>query len=272
MAFSRYRLVCFATLPDGYSFEERVAAAATAGFNEMSFWLLSLDEARVELGSLEAVRDVLDRHGVKATVLEFLTAWSRATPAGHLEELEVMLAAADVFAPEVVMVGCLEAEMADRAAAVARLGEMCRTARARGYLFNFALEFLPWSAIPDLPAALSLVAEVAEPNLGLVLDTWHFARTGADYPSLAALPGEKLHFIQVSDLRADAGPDTIRETLAHRVAPGEGVLDWPRLLAILTDRGVTCPVGTEQFSDAVKAMPLQEACDYLYATVSGLSA
>ncbi len=264
MSLNRSKLLCYATLPDAYSFRERIAAAAQSGFEELSFWLMSIDEARQELGSLEAVRQVLDDHGVRASSLEFLTAWTQAEGEGHREELDVMLAAAEVFEPDIVMCGCMDTEWADRGVAIGRLREQCDLAAS--YPFSFALEFLPWTAIPDLPSATAVIEEVGATNLGYVLDTWHFAKSGADYKALAAIDGSRLHLIQTSDLRADADPDTLKETLAARVAPGEGVLDWRRLRAILADIDADCPLGSEQFSDKIKAMPLQDASDYLYET------
>ena len=61
--------------------------------------------------------------------------------------------------------------------------------------------------------------------------------------------------------------DIITETLGGRLAPGEGVVDWERLLSVLTASGADCPISTEQFSDLVKAMPLADACDYLYRSL-----
>lgn len=52
MTLERTRLACFATLPDGHGFEATVAAAARAGFEEFAIWLMSLDQAREQLGSL----------------------------------------------------------------------------------------------------------------------------------------------------------------------------------------------------------------------------
>ncbi len=264
MGFPRTNLLCFATMPDGYGYEERIEAAARSGFEEISFWLMSIDEARQELGSLEAVKALLDKNGLRGSSLEFLTAWTQAEGDAHMDELGVMLGAAEVFQPDVVMIGCLDEVIQDRAAAVTRLREMC--VAAADYDFNFALEFLPWTAIPDIPAARSIVEEVDSDNLGYVLDTWHFARAGCDYEALAALPGDKVHLVQTGDLRADADDDIFTETMGYRVAPGEGVLDWPRLRSIFSESNFQCPMGTEQFSNRIKAMPLQEASDYLYAT------
>ena len=72
-----------------------------------------------------------------------------------------------------------------------------------------------------------------------------FIRTASTIGALAALPGERIHFIQVSDATAQAGEDILAETLGHRVPPGEGVVDWPRLLSSLESSGVdiTFPFG-----------------------------
>jgi sugar phosphate isomerase/epimerase len=130
------------------------------------------------------------------------------------------------------------------------------------------LEFLPWSGIPDPQAARRIVDRVAEDNLGYVIDTWHFTRAGLDYDALATLPGEQVHFIQVSDaLAAVAGEDIMQQTMGFRVAPGEGVVDWPRMISLWEKMGVDCVIGTEMFSDKVKAMPLDTAAQYLYDTL-----
>ena len=41
------------------------------------------------------------------------------------------------------------------------------------------VEFLPGTGIPDLPVALDLVRAVGGDHLGVMLDTWHLARSGA---------------------------------------------------------------------------------------------
>jgi sugar phosphate isomerase/epimerase len=261
MPFQRTELLCFACLPDGYSYAERFAAAARAGFRELSLWLMSIDEARQELGSLEAVKAVLDENGLRATSLELLFRWPDARSGEHMRELEEMQAAAAVFQPELVMVGCM-GEMADEQLACNNLREQCRA--VAGEPWKLALEFLPWSALPDIASVRRVVDTVAEDNLGFVLDTWHFARAGLDYAALAELPGERIHFIQVADALAQAREDMMEDTLGYRVPPGEGVVDWPRLMSILEASGVDCPIGTEMFSNAVKAMPLDQASEHLY--------
>ena len=64
--------------------------------------------------------------------------------------------------------------------------------------------------------------------------------------------------------------DIVTETLTGRLRPGEGSIDWPRLIGILADKALTCPIGSEQYSDAIKAMPLDVACRYLFDSVQAI--
>jgi len=266
MSATAANLVCYATLPDGYGFEPTVAAAAAAGFTQLSLWLMSIDAARTELGSLQAVRDCLDGHSMEATCLELLLAWPSGDTAAARGELDVMQAAAEVMQPRLVLAACMEPSMPDEGRAVAQLKMQCRALAP----LRVALEFLPWSAIPDLPTARRIVEAVDEDNLGYLIDTWHFARTGQDFEALEALPGERIFFIQLGDASAEPAPNIFDDTLKQRLRPGEGIVDWPRLRSVLAAKNLECPVGTEQYSDVVKAMPLDRACRYLYDSIQGV--
>ena len=262
----RTRLASYATLPDGYSFAETVAAAARAGFDEFAFWLMSIEQGRNELGSLEAVAACLARHGTRASVLELVHAWAQGDEAVAREEVEVMQAAADIFQPDAIVAATLAPELAPNALAL--LKDQCRALAP----CKLALEFLPFTAVATLEHACRIVAEIDEPNLGFTLDTWHFARAGMDYERLAQLPGERIHYIQVNDAALQPLADLVEETLTARLRPGEGVVDWPRMIGLLEDKQVDCPLGSEQFSDVVKAMDLDHACTYLFDSVQRIVA
>lgn len=266
MTLQRSRLACFATLPDGHGFERTVAAAARAGFEEFAIWLMSLDAARQELGSLEAVKACLDEHGIRASVLELLHAWSGGDDSTCEEELAVMQAFADLFQPEVVLAASLAPEIA--AGGIDWLRRQCQALAPR----KVALEFLPLGAVRNLATALAILEKVDEPNLGLVFDSWHFARAGFEYELLEQVPGERIHFIQLNDAAAEPWSNPFDETLKGRLRPGEGVVDWPRLVGLLERKGLACPIGSEQYSDSVKAMGLDEACRYLFDSVQDILA
>jgi sugar phosphate isomerase/epimerase len=260
----RTRLVCFATLPDGYGFENTVAAASRAGFEEFAIWLMSIEQARGELGSLEAVADCLARHGMRIAVLELLHAWAQAEAAATAEELAVVQAAIDVFDPDVILATTLANEIAD--GGLEHLKRQCQALAPR----KVALEFLPFAAIPTLASALKVLDTVDEDNLGLVLDTWHFARAGFEYELLDTVPGERIHFIQLNDAPAEPAPDIFTETLTARLRPGEGAVDWPKLVGMLEAKNLGCPIGSEQYSETVKRMELDRACEYLFDSVQDI--
>jgi sugar phosphate isomerase/epimerase len=243
-----------------------VAAAARAGFEEFAIWLMSIDQAREELGSIEAVADCLARYGTRASVLELLHAWSQADAALTEEELDVMQAAVSVFQPDVVLAATLAPTVAP--GGFEHLKRQCRALAPR----KVALEFLPFGALPDLASAIAALEAVDEDNLGLVLDTWHFARAGLDYALLEQVPGDRIHFIQVNDAAAQPAANLLEETMTARLRPGEGVVDWPRLLGILEKKDLHCPLGSEQYSNEVKRMDLDSACRYLFDSVQQIVA
>ena len=51
---------------------------------------------------------------------------------------------------------------------------ICDKAGALG--LNISLEFIPFGGIPTLASAVRLVEAVDRPNLGIVLDVWHWVR------------------------------------------------------------------------------------------------
>ncbi|MEM0952736.1 MAG: sugar phosphate isomerase/epimerase [Pseudomonadota bacterium] len=266
MAWERSHLACFATLPDGYGFEATLAAASKAGFTELAIWLLSLEAAAAELGSLQAVQDCLENYGLRVSVLELLHAWSGDEAALIAEERAVMQAFVDVFDPDVVLAAALVPTLST--SAVVSLRDHCRAFAPR----RVALEFLPFTGVANLRKALALIAEVNADNLGLVFDAWHFARSEPDYDLLASVPAELFYFIQLNDAAVEPPADIFAETMGGRLRPGEGSLDWPALIEILTAAQPDCPVGSEQYSDLVKAMPLDDACVYLHDSVQNIIA
>jgi sugar phosphate isomerase/epimerase len=228
--------------------------------------LLSIEQARAELGSLEAVAACLARHGMRIGVLELLHVWALADDARTTEELAVMQAAVEVFQPDVVLAATLAPAI--EPGGLEHLKRQCRALAPR----KVALEFLPFGGLPSLAAALAALERVDEENLGLVLDTWHFARAGLDYALLAQVPGDRIHFVQLNDAAVEPAADLLQETMTARLRPGEGIVDWPRMIGILDGKALTCPVGSEQYSDAVKRMDLDSACRYLFASVQDILA
>ncbi len=133
---------------------------------------------------------------------------------------------------------------------------LCDRAADHGLLVH--LEFLPWSRIPDLAAARQVVRAADRPNGGIMLDAWHYFRSGPDGGLLRSIPGASILGVQLSDAPATPEPEPLHATLHERLLPGEGELALRTLLTDLGATGTTAPLGVEVFSDALHALDPEE--------------
>ena len=80
---------------------------------------------------------------------------------------------------------------------------------------------------------------------GIVLDTFHFYRSGNTVPDLAGLPENWFRYVHLCDAPAEipAGDELVRTGLEERLIPGEGVIDIRGILRALPPvvRGVEIP-------------------------------
>lgn len=114
-----------------------------------------------------------------------------------------------------------------------RLAQLSEAARARG--LGVVLEFFPWTVVPSLEAALSLVTK-AGPGVGILPDALHFDRSGSLYDTLRGLGPDRLRFAHLCD--APVHPPYSTEDLlyagrAERLPPGEGQIDLPGFLSAM---------------------------------------
>ena len=136
------------------------------------------------------------------------------------------------------------------------LGPLAQRARSHG--LRLTLEFLPESAIPDLASAQRIVTAVGAANLGVMLDTWHFARTHGTGEQLRGVPRGLISGLQISD-RREPPPGTPYAPMFGRLLPGDGELPLVPLLRDLLGREPGLTVGVEVFSEELKALAPQEA-------------
>ena len=65
-------------------------------------------------------------------------------------------------------------------------GALCDRA---GDDLTVALEFMPYSGVPDLATAWQVVEGAGRANSGLIVDVWHWARAGMTAADLDGVPG-----------------------------------------------------------------------------------
>lgn len=123
---------------------------------------------------------------------------------------------------------------------------------AAGFGIKALLEFVPIFGVPDIPTALTVIDKVGHPNLGMIVDTMHVARSGASAADLAALPAELVGYIQLCDAPFVAEiPDYMYEAMFERKVPGEGELPLADYLRALPyDRIVSLEVPLRSEAEA----------------------
>lgn len=254
--------------PARFGFRERCEAAAAAGFSGIG--LLGLDHAQANADGLSdaEMAAILSDHDLRVAEVEFVLDWSagpdepdRQAVCRFLEDS--VWAVADAFAPRVVSVGELVGpeRMPTPDVVVERFAGLCDRAAAHGLLV--ALEFMPWSGIPDLATAAEIVRAADRPNAGINLDAWHWFR---GTPSAEALrkAADRIFVLQLDD--ADARPVGLLEddTVLRRRYPGEGAFDLVGLLVLVRDAGIDVPVSIEILSTEHHALPVGEAARRAY--------
>jgi len=163
--------------------------------------------------------------------------------------------AAHALGAESVNLAHFGGKAVSEAAFVECLGEVAARAAREG--LRLTLEFLPESAIPDLATARRIVEAIGAGNLGVMLDTWHYARTGGTVAELAALPAGAIAGLQISDRRAPP-PGTVYTPMFGRLLPGEGELPLAQMLRVLLARDPALVVGVEVFSEELQRLPADE--------------
>jgi sugar phosphate isomerase/epimerase len=138
---------------------------------------------------------------------------------------------------------------------VANFAALCDAAASRDLTVD--IEFVPWMSISSLAAARGIVDAVAHASLGIVVDALHFDRSRSTLKELAAVPAERLRFMQICDAAAEWSADPaamLHVAVKERLCPGEGALDLVGLLRTLP-RGIplALEIPTETLARTVDA-------------------
>lgn len=100
------------------------------------------------------------------------------------------------------------------------------------------LEFMPWTAVPDLKAASAIVEAANRPNGGVLVDALHFDRSATTLDEIAALPRARVNYVQFCDGAVPYDPrdeGLIRIARSERLFPGQGGIDLIGLAHAIPD-------------------------------------
>ncbi len=125
---------------------------------------------------------------------------------------------------------------------------------------RIALEPMPPATIKTSADALAVISNAGAPNVGLLLNSWHVARAGVAFASLADLPGDRIFAVELRDAATDpVDGDLIVDGLDFFQAPGDGDLDIAGYIRAIRSTGDDGPWGVEIFSIANRARSLDDA-------------
>lgn len=226
--------------------ERVLAAAAGAGFGGVALDWFSLRSAeRAGLATAEVAEQIRDL-GLAITDLSALGLGPDASTdervtssmARRCAELGVPLCALVLAVPP-------------SSALYDRIARCADTFTAHGV--RLALEFVPYAAVRTLAEAWAVCERVGWDRCGLLVDTWHLARSGGSPSELAGLGAHELACVQLADAAPEAGTDLAEESRRARLLPGEGTVDFAAVAAALTTIGFDGPLGTEVLSVGLAA-------------------
>lgn len=87
---------------------------------------------------------------------------------------------------------------------------------------------MPWTAVPDLRAALAIVEAAGRPNGGVLVDALHVDRSSTTLEQVAGLPRARVNYVQFCDGAVPYDPTDeglIRVARGERLFPGQGGID-----------------------------------------------
>lgn len=146
-----------------------------------------------------------------------------------------------------------------------RLGEVAKALNDSG--LRFGLEYVgpktSWTArkypfIHTLAEMRDLIAEMKQPNVGLVMDSWHWYTAGDTAEDILALKASDVVSVDLND--APAGLTVDQQIDSKRELPGAtGVIDAKTFLGCLAKIGFDGPVRAEPFNEALRKMEPEAA-------------
>jgi sugar phosphate isomerase/epimerase len=214
---------------------DTIRIAADIGCSHLSFFTHSLDfpgmppappclfdDARLRKDVLAA----LDDHGLSIALIDGFGFNEKAKAADHRAQLDIVC---ELGVPRVNTSSTLE-----WGATIDKIGTLADLTAEYGLMLT--IEAIPTYTIGDLPSALAVLKAVDRPNLKLLIDTMHIARTGGA-GLLAEIEPALIGYVQICDGPAGmpSGEVYFDQALHQREVPGEGELPLVEMMAAIPE-------------------------------------
>jgi sugar phosphate isomerase/epimerase len=231
-----------------------LSVAATAGYQQVGLRLLAVTPGATayplmdDPAMLRETRARMADTGVTIADLEIVMLKPDTNVAAYLPFLET---GAQLGAKH-VLVAAYDPE---ESRLVETFAAFCDAAAPFGMTGD--LEFMPWTAVPDLASATRVVRAAARPNAGILIDALHFDRSNSTIVDIDAVPREWLHYWQLCDAPAERPTATeglLHTARAERLFPGQGGIDLISLVqAIPSDLPISLEIPTLELARTVTA-------------------
>jgi 2-keto-myo-inositol isomerase len=228
-----------------------IAVAGKAGFDFIEIWAAKLI-GYLDRGGLPALRRDLRRAGVTPATLNSVERITFNDPSGHIRMLEDfgrLCRVAEAIGCETILVvpsprpkGVSNASVERESVRVLR--ELSRMAKPHSV--RLAYEFLGFAdcTVNSLAQCAAIVEKVARPNVGLVLDTFHFFAGGSTLASVRDVDPRRIFMVHLNDVER-APRRKMHDAL--RLYPGEGIIPLRGILQELRGVGYTGKMSVEIF-------------------------
>jgi len=155
-------------------------------------------------------------------------------------------------------------DLGDAATSVREVGDI-----AAGHGVKLALEFnSQCEQLNTLAGIRELMARAAHPRCGLLLDTYHLERSGADLRAIEDVTPPEIAYVQYSDVpRTGLEPGKVLD----RLPPGRGRVRFTEVFGVIAKKGYTGYLSYEAPNPSEWARPAGDvARDALAATLAVL--
>ncbi len=240
-----------------FDFEQRVAAAARAGFKGFGIWHADLEQT-LQKYSLKEMKNILDDNGIKHVELEFLGGWFLDGEEKRQSDIlrGKLLAAADVLRPHHLKVGHFFKTQATMGKMIESFAALCADGANHGTPVGF--ELMPFCDIDSVEKALQLVEGAGATNGGICLDLWHLSKLRIPHEKVASIPQKYVTSIEINDGTWECPWDLHEDTINHRLFCGDGEYDVKGFVKTMLKAGYDGPWGIEVLNAEWRKKPLNE--------------
>lgn len=250
--------------------QQAIAAAKEGGFQGVECNIREVADL-IDAHGVEHVRQLFEKAGLKPAGWGMPGQWR-----GNDEEFRGLLADLPRLASAAAAIGALRSYTwilpasdelpyeENRSWHLSRIAPVAELLAPHGV--HFGLEFVGPKTMRDgkrypfiytLRDMLALGHE-AGPNVGVLLDCWHWYTTHGTLDDIRALKAEQVVFVHVND--APGGIEVDSQVDNVRALPGEtGVIDITGFLAALREIGYDGPIVAEPFKKELADLPSDSA-------------